>query len=183
MNYILSIIAFAVTSIILLFTSYQVAPTPNGGLREVLIGSSCMTAFISISFIFVAMFRNMEKKQDFKKLLSRLKSYKEKIILAEEDLVNYKREVQESLTKIYPDYEKDLFKGMNPSDSENLTAIMVKYPEIKFNTVLNEYTMGIKQRLACINSLKAEIIEIKEELETMSYDGWRLVKLEMPKDI
>jgi flagellar hook-basal body complex protein FliE len=183
MNYILSILSFALTSTILFLISHQFTPQEKGGTHEVMFFLGFITSVISIIFIFVAMFRNMEMKKEFKRYLSRLNKHKEMLKLAEEELTSYKREVQESLTKMYPDYEKELFKGMNPTDSEKLTAIMVKYPEIKFNNVLSEYTNGINKRLKEIKEVKENILNTKEDLQDIVDNGWRLVKLELPKNI
>ena len=185
MNYIISILAFALTSVILFLTSNQFEPTPKGegGLHDAFFVVGIITGVISIIFVFVALFTNMDKKQEFKKLLTKLKRLRSMITMAQEDLSNYKKEFEETLTKSYPEYEKGLFKEMNPSDSETLSAIMVKYPEIKFNSVLNEYVVGIKQRLKNIYELKEQTISTKEDLQDMVDNGWRLVKLEIPKDI
>lgn len=183
MNYILSTLSFALVSVITFFTSYQFASQDKGGMHELLFGLGCLLGAISVIFVFVAMFMNMDKRNDFKRSLTKIKRLKDMITMANEDLANYKKEFEETLTKTYPEYEKGLFKEMNPSDSETLSAIMVKYPEIKFNSVLNEYVVGIKQRLKNVYELKEQIISTKEDLQDMVDDGWRLVKLEIPKDI
>lgn len=91
--------------------------------------------------------------------------------------------MQDALTKVYPNYEKEIFKEMNPSDSENLAAIMVKYPELKFNSVLKDYTDTVKTYLNKINDIQMKIIRDRRMLQDATVNNWKLIGTNVPQDV
>jgi hypothetical protein len=179
MNFIYSIILFAIFSLSAFGVSTQI---PSGDLHCFFIICMVINGLISIVFIGCMVFRQMELSQNFREGVNKIRALNYEIISKLKALELYKSELQDALTKIYPDYERELFKGMNPSDSEHLSAIMVKYPELKFNGILTEYTNGIKARLNKITELEENVIREKRNLEDINTSGWKFGVTQIPAE-
>lgn len=181
MNFIISILMFAIISFVSYICSTHV--TPGSEWNHFYIGCSVISGLISVVMFIIMVFRQMEFQKETRETVNKTRSKKDEIKQKQSDLARYKTELQDALTKIYPEYEKELFKEMNPADSENLSAIMIKYPELKFNGVLKEYTEGIKNRLKEISDNENSIIYYRRNLQDLSMNGWRLIGSYIPQDV
>lgn len=151
-----------------------------GDLFPIMIALSGLVVIVTL---ITALFNNLDKREDAKKYFNRLRKYKKELKMVKDNMEAYKTELQASLTTLYPQYEKDVFKNMKPDDMSNLSAILVKYPELKFNNVLTDYTNGIKGFLATIASIKEKINDNIMWVENLQANGWYIGKLDMPQDI
>lgn len=178
MNFIYSILMFLTFSLSAFGISTQIEQV--GPWHDFYIGCSTVSGLVTVVFTFCMMFRQMEFSKDFRERVNYLRFLKDEIESKTKDLARYKTELQDALTKLYPEYEKELFKGMSPIDSENLSVIMIKYPELKFNGILTEYTNGIQTKLNSIQESEKNIIYQKRLLEDINSNGWKFGTFTMP---
>jgi hypothetical protein len=181
MNFIISIIMFALLSLGSFTASTHT--TPGGNWNYFYLGCSVVLGLVSIIMLIVMVFRQMEFQKEARELVNEIRSNKDYIIKVKEQLSCYKTELQDALTKVYPNYEKEIFKEMNPSDSENLSAILVKYPELKFNSVLKDYTDTVKTYLNRINEIQTGIIRDRRMLQDITANNWKLIGTNVPQDV
>jgi hypothetical protein len=72
----------------------------------------------------------------------------------------------------YPQYKKEIFNGMSNNDSKELKSIMVKYPELKFDGVLNIYIGKISDYLRVLNQLDESINYRNCEIQDIMSNDW-----------
>lgn len=143
----------------------------------------CILLGISVIFIFVGFFQNLEAREEQKRCIIGIRTLKKKISLRESLVTTYKLEIEKSLIKLYPEYEKEIFKNMAPSDAENLNVFLVKYPELKFNGILQSFTNHLTDMLERINGVKRELENSYEEINIRNNNDWFLWKLKLPENI
>jgi len=144
--------------------------TMEVGILQGIGGFVCVVALIY--GLIVGMFYNMYAVTEAKETYNAIKSGKKKIKIQEKSLETYKSEFTDILTKAYPKYEKEVFEGMNKNDSESLTALMTKYPELKFDEVLKNYIYGINQALDKIKSYQIEVENSYSRIDDFKTNGW-----------
>lgn len=179
MNFFYSIILFTTFCL----SAFGLSTQTTGEWNHFYVIASLLSGIITIVFLGCAVFYNISSSEKGKTLFNQIRSLKDRINVQLDDLKRYKAELESSLTKLYPEYEKELFKGMNPSDSEHLAAIMVKYPELKFNGILTEYSNGINTRLKTVNNLEEHLCHAYREIEDIIVDGWCITTLKVPTDV
>lgn len=170
---------------LLSFGSFTISThiTSGGPWNDFYLSCSVITGIVSIIMLLVMVFRQMEFQKEARELVNKIRSNKDYIIKVKSQLNDYKNELQDTLTKVYPNYEKEIFKEMNPSDSENLAAIMIKYPELQFNSILKEYTNTVKCYLNKINDTQSTIIYDRRMLQDATVNNWKLIGTNVPQDV
>lgn len=172
MNFIYSILLFLSLAAACLFTSTFV----SGDLQALFQTLGVIFSAATSAFFFVFFFYQMDAQKTIKKCFAVVIVKKEKIALFESQLERYKKELKDILTVSYPEYEKSAFSDLKPEDLDNLSAIMVKYPELKYNQILTNYVSGITEVLRNIAETKLEIVGIKNRLMNIDLDTWRIGK-------
>ena len=180
MYFIFTLLSF-LTVALLSFTASAFIPhevTSNSFLVIGIVGS-----IATMITTFAMMFQNMYFRNYIKRNINEARQYMRRITEKKVDLTRYKDEFKQTLTEMYPEYEKELFKGMADHDAKQLEMIMVKYPELKFDGVLNTYIGGVKDRLKSINDYEKYITKAVKIIEDQNTNGWMLGTLELPNDI
>jgi hypothetical protein len=131
----------------------------------------------------VAVFQSMTLRQEQIKHVSAIKKEKKYAALVQEQFTEYIEKVAENLTKIYPDYEKEIFKSISPSDAEQLSVYLAKYPELKFNGVMQKHVETMRYYIDSIYSHKKEIQDIYEKIKNLQQCDWFLFKNKLHEDI
>ena len=175
MNFIYSILLFLSLSVACFFASANL-PVGFEGLQEVFYVAGSLAGITTAIFFFVFFFYQMDAQKTIKTCFARVVVEKEKIALFESQLERYKKELKDILTVSYPEYEKSAFADLKPEDLDNLSAIMVKYPELKYNQILTNYVDGITSVLRNIVDTKLGIARIKNQLMNIDLDTWRIGK-------
>jgi hypothetical protein len=141
------------------------------------------TIFLAATVItfLAALFQNMILHRNIKHNFNKIREHQKDKKTYEAQMAQYKKEVENSLTKLYPDYEKEIFNAINPNDAEHLSALMMKYPELKFNGVLETYTGKIAAFVKSINGRDREINEEIREMEDTETCGWMLGSVKKPQ--
>jgi len=155
MNFLLTILMFTLSAVLSILSALFV---PNEDGAEFLFGLGYFFLGVAVITVFVTVFQTMALKQSYENTISLIKQNKKLIVLAQEKLAEYIKEASESMTKLYPEFEKEIFKNISPTNVNELRMYMAKYPEMKFNSVLEVHIENIRR-------LTAEIYEEKERLE------------------
>jgi hypothetical protein len=161
----------------------MINPNPNVG--SVLMVFS-VVSFVATFIVFLVMiFQNMYLKRSTKEMFNRIKMYQKKRKVQESALAKYKEEMGDHLTKLYPDYEKGIFENMNPKDAEQLNMLLVQYPELKFNGVLESYTGSVKSYLNCMYDYDARIEGTLDDIRDIYVNDWfiKFARPTIPDDI
>lgn len=173
MNFIYGAMSMVIFGLIFLICGQVFFPTTGAMQVGVLQGLGGFVCVVGLLYgLIVGMFYNMYAVTEAKETYNTIKSAKKKIKVQENSLEAYKTEFTDILTKAYPKYEKEVFEGMNNNDSESLTALMTKYPELKFDGVLNTYINGINQALNNIKSLQIAIEDHRSRIDDFNTNGW-----------
>lgn len=174
MNFIYSIFFTGSTSLFLFLTSKgsMFQPADN----SVLVALSIF--FFSVTFIFltIGFFQNINLRDEQKKDIQSIKTYNQKIANKKKQMEIYKSEIESSLMKLYPEYEKEMFKSMNVVDAENLSIYIAKYPELKFNGVLKIYTDHLTSILCDVAQYGCYLEELYERIRIRNESSWFALK-------
>jgi len=138
---------------------------------------------IGLIFFVTTFFQNMCLRQGQREWISSIRTREKQITLMEEQMEKFKTELGASLTKIYPDYEKEIFKTISPGDAKGIEIFMAKYPELKFNGVLENFTNKISGMIANIYTFKCRLEDTHEKIRDRQENGWYLLKFELPEEI
>jgi len=178
MNFIFSILFFIVASV----ASFFISRNFTGEAQVAFFVAGCILGIISFVFSAAGFFQNLEMREMQKYLISRIKKEKRDIELRKQYLATYKTEVESFLTKLYPDYEKEMFKTMSPRDAETLQVFASRYPELKFNGVLQSFTEKLAEILRGIRDAEVNLEHTYEQIRTRDGSGWFLARIPIPED-
>lgn len=96
-------------------------------------------AIIDLAWFLIAFFYQLGNYNYYRYTFQELKTALQARIIEEEEYANYKNDFAEFYNKLYPDYEKEIFKNMNPTDKSELSALLVKYPELQYSTAFRDF--------------------------------------------
>ncbi len=177
MNFIYTILSFALTSIICFSISAYI---PYGNVWNTFTAVGVISLIATVVSLFAAMFQNMYFRKDVNRDINRIKEYKRDAKSLVNEMESYKDEISGSMTKLYPEYEKEMFKNMSPSDAEHISAILVKYPELKFNGVLEKYTSKLSYYISEINERERDVNSYVRRIDNIETCGWVIGKIKKP---
>jgi len=177
MNFIYTILLFAFISAVG-FTTGTFLPAGNWWNAAITVGVIGLIA--STVTLIISAFRNMEFRNEINRHFNEIKENLRDVKSIKKEMSEYKDEITDSLTKLYPDYEKEMFKNMNPSDVENISALMIKYPELKFNGVLENYTNKLSKYITECNARERCVNDYLRRIENAETCGWMLIKVAKP---
>jgi hypothetical protein len=179
MNFIYTIYLFA------MFTAGFVVGGNNstGDVHGAFVVLSIISSILAGLTLIVGFFANLDNQEDMKRYLSDVRMTKASIKLSDDLLSQYRDDIQSFITNLYPDYEKELFNKMSPGDVQGLHAFLVKYPELKFNGVLEKYIAQLTVFMNQSFSYKHELNNIYARIYRLSNSSWFLLKANIPADI
>ena len=179
MNFIYVLMLFGSISASSFITSSFFLYGSNGWRAGIVVG---IIALIATTITLIAtLFRTMEFKNDGRRYCNRIKEHLRDLKSIKREMSEYKEEISDSLTKLYPDYEKEMFKNMTPNDVENISALIVKYPELKFNGILEKYTKRLSLYIEEIHKKDRAINDCLCSLENTESSGWMLGTIQKPE--
>lgn len=176
MNFIYSILLFLTLSLI----SFAIGGLTSGDVHETFFVIGCVMAVATFVFSLVTIFQNMALRTTMRSYFNKIRENLKDKKSIEAEMNKYKEEVTNSLTKLYPDYEKEIFKNINPNDAEHLSALMVKYPELKFNGVLETYTNKMANFINSIHSKDRNVSHCIRRIEDIETCGWIIGSVDKP---
>ena len=183
MNYLYFIFITLILSVSSFLSSLNFNPSKNGGWYEFFIGICLISAVIMIIVVIIAISNTLIEKQSFRSKCNLIRKYRKDIVNLTNDIQRYKTEFKDIITEMYPQYEKEIFKNMQPQDFDSLSMIMVKYPELKFDGVLNGYVDKINDLLRKIMDCQGYITYNYSQIKDIQEDKWLFGKIELPSDI
>lgn len=138
------------------------------------------TAFV---FILTAVFQNMCLMTDMKKEFNQFYYLQRKIGMYEKALEKIKTEFKDYFTKLYPEYEKEIFAKMSPNEAEHLTIYLAKYPELKFNGILESFTNKVYAQMKAIQDTEESIEFVVRKVKDRKESKWLIFNVPVPADI
>jgi len=180
MNFIISIIMFAVLSIAA-FSLQPVTSNPDGQLTFYVFG--VILAAATVVMFVTMLFRNMDYTSVVQRYLSKLKKAKANIQIAKNQYEEYSEKFSDHVTKLYPDYEKEVFKSISPADANQLQIFMGKYPELKFNGVLTNYTNKLNYYMEKMFEEEKDVERTLHYIRIAMASNWYLVKMKLSDEI
>jgi hypothetical protein len=146
--------------------------------------STAVIAFVAASIDLIIMFfYQLSGNNSQLELFNQMRKQKRKIEIEKTYLTTYKQQLEEVMTKTYPNYEEKIFKDMAPGDSEQLSAILIKYPELKFDGVLKSYVKDIKNSMDNILDRDYRLEDLYSQYEDYQVNGWLLKIYNLPQDL
>lgn len=179
MNFIYTLLLFLTTSIAMFVLANYVPGPENLTIAFYAIGTIALV--VSFITLLACFFQNMYFQNRARTLFNQIRESQRDQDSLKAQMEQYKNEVSKSLTELYPDYEKEIFKSINPNDAEHLSALMMKYPELKFNGVLEKYTSEISSFISSINKEDREINRSIRSIEDLESSGWMLGSIKKPE--
>jgi len=179
MNFIISIIMFVILGITAILSGNLFTGDP---------AKACLgfgIAFLAIAFIFtlVFVFQTMALIGCQRQQISQFFLIKKKIEIAQKLLEDTRAEFKDYFTKLYPEYEKEVFSKMSPDDAKTLSVYMTKYPELKFNGVLESFATRIAERMRLVYDLQTQLNEIAKTIKDTNQSSWFLIRVSVPQEI
>lgn len=177
---------------IILFLTFALFSATSFTLRSVFVNVDVRLTFLvfgivfcAVSFIIlcVSIFQTFELRLCQVKDVNSIKCLKKKITLVQEESRDYVNKISESMMKIYPDHEKEIFKSISPADAEQLNVYLAKYPELKFNGVLEKHIQNINQFISNEYGYKKELENTFAQMRTREECGWYMFKKKLSQDI
>jgi len=187
MNFIVSIflsLMLSVLSFVLsVYANFSSNTLINNNTKIAFIVIGVIIAITTIVFIFTAIFQTMVLRKDQKHYFVDVKRKLKVINLKKKELIAFKEEIAESVTELYPNYEKEIFKTISPDDEPALKMYMVKYPELKFSGILSTFLEKISKLTKNIYNAE-ENLQRKYGLILKLHDSdWYMFKVPIPADI
>lgn len=183
MNYLYFIFLTLFLSVFSLVSSTRFENTKGGGWHEFFIVFGVIFAFITIIVLVISIVTTLSDKQSFRSKCNSIRKLRKDIDNLKNDIQRYKTEFKDIITEMYPQYEKEVFKNMQPQDFDSLSMIMVKYPELKFDGVLNGYVDKINAIFSKITEKESYITDYYREAKDIQEDKWLFGVIEFPSDI
>jgi hypothetical protein len=183
MNYLYFIFMTLILSVSSFVTSNNFQPTKNGGWYEFFIAIGVISAIVTLIIFMISIVNTLHTKQNFRSKCNSIRKLRKDIDNLTNEIQKYKTEFKEIITEMYPQYEKEVFKNMQPQDFESLTSIMIKYPELKFDGILNGYVDKINALFNKIMDKQSYITEYYSEAKDIQEDKWLFGSVEFPSDI
>jgi len=143
----------------------------------------CVMFSFSLIFFLAGFFNNLAMVQYQKEEFNNYFSWKRKKKNCEKILQNIKTEFEEYFTKTYPEYEKEIFAKMSPVDAESLSVYIAKYPELKFNCVMESFDKKVTTAMNCISGCETEMEDSIRKIKDRRDCNWFLFKVSIPKEI
>lgn len=180
MNFLFTVAVFWLFSAASYFVSRATSSTITS---EVLVGFSIGFFVIGMIVSVVAVFQNFYLREEQKRDLQSIRTFRKKIEVSKRAIETYKSEISNSLTKLYPEYEKEMFKNMSPVDAEHLDVYLAKYPELKFSGVLKTFTDEVTRSLHEISSYERDIEYAYSNILNRHHNGWYFMKVPLPVEV
>jgi len=180
MNFIITFFLFAFLSVVGFISQWLIKDhSLNASLWFAALG--IISTIVSLVLFVLFFTRNMYFRQRQSELINRLIRQK-KLIVGEQDIYdNYVNKFSDDIMKLYPEYEKEIFKNVNPEDIEQIGVFLTKYPNLKFNGVLEKHIETTRSLYANIFARKKDVIETAEEIRNLQENDWFLLKKEIPE--
>ena len=183
MNYLYFIFMTLFLSVSSLVSSTRFENTKDGGWYEFFIAVGVLSAIITLIIIMISIVNTFQEKQSFRSKCNRIRKNTKDIANLKNDIQRYKTEFKNIITEMYPQYEKEVFKNMQPQDFDSLSMIMVKYPELKFDGVLNGYVEKINDIFKKITDYEWYITDDYRKAKDIQEDKWVFGSIVFPSDI
>lgn len=167
-----------------MFSGYNfMSVPPEPGYINFLIGFGILAYAIAIIFSVIGIFQQMalRSRQVFYQI--RIKTLQKAVVMAQERLTEFLDMNSDRLTKEYPEYEKEIFKTISPTDASQLEMYLAKYPELKFSGLLVQHFNTVNELTKNIYDNKHEVNRRVEDLEELMISDWYLIKRAVPQEI
>lgn len=180
MNFLITFAVFLILSIVSFATS-TLFTSENSRLTFIVFGSIFLVVSIItlIAMVFVTM--NFRKSQ--RESINQYYARKKKLTIAENNFEKYKQAVTEDVTKLYPEFEKNIFQMISPTDASALEIYLAKYPELKFKGLLKEYLEKLTEKQTAISQREMYLVENLEEIKNRQDNEWYLFKIKLPGNL
>ena len=180
MNFIITFFLFAFLSAVGFVSQWLIKDySLNASLWFAALG--IISTIVSLVLFVLFFTRNMYFRQQQSELINRLIRQK-KLIVGEQDIYdNYVNKFSDDIMKLYPEYEKEIFKNVKPEDVEQIGVFLTKYPNLKFNGVLEKHIETTRSLYANIAVRKKYVIETAEDIRNLQENDWFLLKKEIPE--
>ena len=183
MNYLYFIFMTLTLTVSSFVATNNFPSTKNGGWHEFFIGLGVVSAIITLIIVIISIANTLSDKQSFRSKCNSIRKLRKDIDNITNEIQKYKTEFKQIITEMYPQYEKEVFKNMQPQDFDSLSMIMVKYPELKFDGVLNGYIDKINTLFNKIMDKQYYITDYYKEAKDIQEDKWLFGSIEFPNDI
>ena len=150
------------------------------------------TALVAFQFIFLGIFtinfvifffNQLNGHEEFIKQINGIRSSKKKLSIIQEKFDTLKKYYEETLMKLYPDHEKEIFEKIVNSRPKDLSVLLEAYPELKSSVVINDLFENIKKELDELYHKKDKIEDKIQDLKDLKNNPWYLRMPEIPSDI
>ena len=173
MNYIISILMF----VIMATASFVVGTHFEGDPQKAFNIIGGILSDVTVIFMFACMFNNMMMRQDIKEHINKFFKISTDIETMEANLQRIKTEFTDYFTKLYPEHEKDIFSKISPHDAEQLSIYLAKYPELKFNNMIEQLVTLVSDQMNNIIREKQALEECRTDILNKNQSGWLLFKV------
>lgn len=175
---------FFILSIIMFVALGAISFSLNGIIHpDAAIGFGCVFCGLGVVFFIAGVFINFTKYDEIIRQIGRLKRRKAELCNKQLAYDNMKAEFVNHMSKQYPEFEKELFKNIAPTDAEQLKMYAVKYPEITSNMVLSKLVDKVCDWEKNLIDAKKEILYCYEEIEFILNNKWLVIHPNIPEDI
>ena len=158
-------------------------PTESTSWHGGLIVIGVISSIIILITLIVSIADTLILKQNFREYCNQIREQLADIQNLKNDIDRYKEEFTKVITEMYPQYEKEVFRNMQPQDIESLSVIMVKYPELKFDGVLNGYIKNINTRFTKIMECEGNINYTSRLAKDIQESRWMFGVIDFPNDL
>jgi len=155
----------------------------NNNGHTFLIGMSIFFAAVSAIVIIVTFIQQIALPQCVLDEISEATKIKRKIKLFKEQMDDYIKQVSETMTKLYPEFEKEIFKSVSPNNVKDLRTYLAQYPEIKFNSILETHIKNILNLNSNIYEEKAHLEYCYKRLRDLYNGNWMLRKPKLEESL
>ena len=169
MNYIKTIGLFITISTFSLLMSTGAELEGWFLVYSIISGISGVAALVTTLIMF---FDNLYMNNELKRIGNRIEQLKIDKVTKQGYLDKYKAEFATIIMDTYPQYEKEIFNGMSNNDTKELKSIMIKYPELKFDGVLNIYIGKISDYLRILNEIDDSITYRNCDIQDIMSNDW-----------
>ena len=180
MNFIYTILLFLLISAGFRFAGASVS---SAEAKDVMEFFHVVAIILAVGALVVGFFNNLYLRGEQRRMFNRIRTAQKSVDRAKEMVATYKSEMEGFLTKMYPDYEREVFKNIPPADAETIHVYMQKYPDLKFNGVLTTFTQQLTQLLNAERDARRDLEEVCHDIRVRNECEWFMLKPAMPQRV
>ena len=167
----------------LLLSASSLLTMSLSGNKEVFLPITIVFAVLALGFAVVGFFINLTQWDSQIKRFESVRKDKKLLKIKRTQFDGLKKDWIQYLSVEYPDFEKDVFEKMSPTEKSDLKMYFVKYPELNSSSMFKLLIQKISEMSDEIYKLDRDLELESSQIRSQFQNQWLIIKPMIPTDI